>query len=291
MKGIRDRRRARSHWSTAVSTVVGITLVLVMLGLLSLMLLNAGKLSDYFRENVEVQVFMKDEATEGEIIALKKWIELQPYSLEAKYITREEAAKEWEAEVGEDFVDFLGFNPIPSSIHMRLKADYASSDSLAGIETGLLAKPFVREVEYQKEMIDNIDRNVRRLGSYLTLFSVLLLIIAVALINNTIRLAIYSKRFIIRSMQLVGATGSFIQRPFILQGISYGILAGMLAFAFIMTVVYFFREAMPYLKEIQDIRLFLELFALVFILGILISWISTKLAVRKYIRLRREHLY
>jgi cell division transport system permease protein len=262
-----------------------------MLGLLSLMLLNARKLSDYFRENVEVQVFMKDEATEGEIIALKKWIELQDYSLEARYITREEAARAWEAEVGEDFVDFLGFNPIPSSIHMRLKADFASSDSLTLIEAELLKKPFVREVEYQKEMIDNIDRNVRRLGSYLTVFSVLLLIIAVALINNTIRLAIYSKRFIIRSMQLVGATRGFIQRPFIWQGISYGILAGMLAFAFIMTVVYFFRDAMPYVKEIQDVWLFVELFVLVFILGILISWISTKLAVRKYIRLRREHLY
>lgn len=291
MAAVRERRRGRSHLSTAVSTVVGITLVLVMLGLLSLMLLNARKLSDYFRENVEVQVFMKDVATEGEIIALKKWIELQEYSLEAKYITREEAAKAWEAEVGEDFVDFLGFNPIPSSIHMRLKADYASSDSLALIETELLRKPFVREVEYQKEMIDNIDRNVRRLGSYLTVFSILLLIIAVALINNTIRLAIYSKRFIIRSMQLVGATRGFIQRPFIWQGISYGILAGMLAFALIMTVVYFFREAMPYLKDIQDVWLFVELFALVFALGILISWISTKLAVRKYIRLRREHLY
>lgn len=285
------RKRSRSQWSTAVSTVVGITLVLVMLGLLSLMLLNARKLSDYFRENVEVQVFMKDEATEGEIIALKKWIELQDYSLEARYITREEAARAWEAEVGEDFVDFLGFNPIPSSIHMRLKAEFASSDSLASIESELLTKPFVREVEYQKEMIDNIDRNVRRLGSYLTVFSVLLLIIAVALINNTIRLAIYSRRFIIRSMQLVGATRGFIQRPFIWQGIGYGILAGMLAFALIMTVVYFFRDAMPYIKEIQDVWLFVELFLLVFILGILISWISTKLAVRKYIRLRREHLY
>lgn len=277
--------------TASVSTVVGITLVLVMLGYLSLILLSAKKLSDYFKENIQVQVFMKDDVNEAEIIGLQKWLDTQKFSSSADYITREEAASQMEQELGEDFVDFLGFYPIPSSLDLRLKPEYASLDSLEVIEAEILSRPFVREVIYQRSLIDNVNKNVSVASLYLLVFSTLLLVIAIALINNTIRLAIYSKRFLIKSMQLVGATRRFIQRPFLWKGVWYGILSGLLAFVLIISTIYFFRDQLPFLKTIQDLTVFAELFAIVFILGILISWISTKLAVRRYIRLRQDQLY
>ena len=284
-------KRGSSNWTAAVSTVVGITLVLVMLGFLCLVLLNAKRVADYYKENVQDQVFMKDEASEAEIIALKKSIDASNYSREAKYVTREDAAVVMEKELGEEFVDFLGYYPIPASIEIFLDAGYASPDSLLAIESSLLQNSMVREVVYQKMLVENMNRNVSQASLYLLVLSVLLLVIAIALINNTIRLAIYSKRFLIRSMQLVGATRSFIERPFVKQGILYGVYSGILAFTLIMTGVYLMRQNLPYLSSIQDLSLFAQLFGIVFVLAILISWVSTKLAVRRYIRLKREQFY
>jgi cell division transport system permease protein len=284
-------KSAGGSLTASISTVVGITLVLVMLGYLSLILLSAKKLSDHFKENIQVQVFMKEDVNEGEIIGLQKWLEKQSFTSSATYVTREQAAAEMEEELGEDFVDFLGFYPIPSSLDLRLSPEYASLDSLNNIESSILERPFVREVIYQKALIRNINRNVNTISLYLLVFSALLLVIAIALINNTIRLAIFSKRFLIKSMQLVGATRRFIQRPFVLKGIGYGIFSGLLAFALIVSTIYVFREQIPFLKSIDDLTVFAELFAIVFILGIVISWISTKLAVRRYIRLRQDQLY
>ncbi len=280
-----------SGLTASVSTVVGITLVLVMLGFLSLMLLSAKKLSDYFKESIQVQIFMKEDVNEGEIIGLEKWLESQAFTKSADYITREQAAVQMEQELGEDFVDFLGFFPIPSSLDLRLTSEYASLDSLLIIESAITKRPFVSEVVYQKALIENINRNVGRISLYLLIFSGLLLVIAIALINNTIRLAIYSKRFLIKSMQLVGATRTFIQRPFLIKGMWYGVLSGLLAFVIIVTTIYFFEDQLPFLQGMQALTVFAELFAIVFILGILISWISTKLAVRRYIRLRQDQLY
>jgi cell division transport system permease protein len=234
---------------------------------------------------------MKDEASEAEIIALKKSIDASNYSREAKYVTREDAAVVMEKELGEEFVDFLGYYPIPASIEIFLDAGYASPDSLLAIESSLLQNSMVREVVYQKMLVENMNRNVSQASLYLLVLSVLLLVIAIALINNTIRLAIYSKRFLIRSMQLVGATRSFIERPFVKQGILYGVYSGILAFTLIMTGVYLMRQNLPYLSSIQDLSLFAQLFGIVFVLAILISWVSTKLAVRRYIRLKREQFY
>jgi len=284
-------KRGRSQWTAAISTVVGITLVLVMLGFLCLVLLNAKRVADYFKENVQVQVFMKDDASEAEIIALKKDLDAREFTREARYVTREDATATMEKELGEEFVDFLGYYPIPASIEIYMQAAFASTDSLTAIEEELMKNPMVREVVYQKMMVENMNRNVNQASLYLLVLSVLLLVIAIALINNTIRLAIYSKRFLIRSMQLVGATRSFIERPFVKQGIMYGFYSGVLAFTLIMTGVYLMRQNLPYLSTAQDLSLFAQLFGIVFILAILISWISTKLAVRRYIRLRREQFY
>lgn len=280
-----------SNWTATLSTIIGIALVLFMLGMLSLVLINANKLSQHFRENVEVQVYLKDDVKEVEILQLKKFLEAEPYTREATHITQDEAAREMEKELGKEFVDFLGYNPIPASIDLHLNSDYAEPDSLRWIEQDIVHKSEVKEVVYQKVLFENINKNIKKFSIILGLISIVLLLVAVALINNTIRLAIYSKRFLIKSMQLVGATRGFIVRPFIWQGIWHGLIAGLIALALIVGLIYFSRNIFPDFFQFQDIETFAQLFGTVFLLAILISWISTSMAVGKYIRLRHDQLY
>lgn len=275
------KRRARS---SAISTVIGISLVLFMLGILGVLILNAQKLAAYVRENIEVQVFINDDVNEAGILQLRKEIDAEPYSRKSVYISKEQAAEELQTELGEDFVSFLGTNPLQAVIDIHMKAEYAHPDSLVAIAAALEDRPGVSEVVYSPNLVRRINDNVNKIGLVLLGFSVLLLLVAIALINNTIRLTIYSKRFIIRSMQLVGATGGFIQRPFIIQGIMQGIYAGLIAILLIMGVLYAVRQQIPEFFEINDILTFVKLFAFVAILGITIAGLSTLFAVRRYLR-------
>ncbi len=277
--------------TSSVSTVVGIALVLFMLGSLLFVVLNAKKLSDHVKESFRVQVFLKEDAKDADILKFKKLLEAEPYVVETEYITREDAVKLMEAEIGENFVEFLGFNPLQASLDVHLEAEYAHSDSLIWIEEAILANPRVKEVVYQPDLIDLINQNIRKISMVVLGFSLLLLIIAIALINNTIRLSVFSKRFLIRSMQLVGATRSFIMRPFIWQGIVNGIWAAIIALVLIVGVLYFVKSELPELMSIQDIESLVELFGLVVLLGIFISVISTIFAVNKYIRSDLGKLY
>ena len=203
-----------------MTTLVSITLVLFMLGLLGLTVLHARKLSDYVKENIGFRVYMKSTVREAGIMQLQKILDATEYVKSTEYITPEQAAEELSRDLGEDFIDFLGYNPLPPAIDLRLKASYANVDSLEMIETELMKNEDVKEVFYVKSLVHLINSNIRKISILLLGFSGLLLIIAIALINNTIRLSVYSKRFIIRSMQLVGATQSFIRRPFIFKGIA-----------------------------------------------------------------------
>ncbi|MBM3434846.1 MAG: cell division protein FtsX, partial [Bacteroidetes bacterium] len=204
--------------SSYITTVVSISLVLFMLGLLGLIILHAKKLSDYVKENIGFSIIMKEGVKEAGIIRLQKILDATEYVKSTEYITKEEAAKEFEKELGEDFTSFLGYNPLLPTIEVRFKAGYANNDSLAIIKEKILANPNVKEVFYQESLVDVVNQNVSKISVIVLAFSLLLLIIAIALINNTIRLSVYSKRFIIRSMQLVGATHRFISRPFIALG-------------------------------------------------------------------------
>lgn len=275
------KRRARS---SAVSTVIGISLVLFMLGILGILILNAQKLASYVRENIEVQVFLADDLGEAGTLQLRKEIDAEPYSRETEYISKEQAADDLQRELGEDFVSFLGSNPLQAVIDLHLKAEYAHPDSLAAIASALSDREGVVEVVYSPDLVRQINENVNKIGLVLLGFSVLLLLVAIALINNTIRLTIYSKRFIIRSMQLVGATGGFIQRPFIMQGVMQGIYAGLIAILLIMGILYGVRRQIPEFFEINDILMFVKLFVFVALLGITIAGLSTLLAVRRYLR-------
>lgn len=282
--------RRRLH-SSYITTVVSISLVLFMLGLFGLIILHTKKLSDYMKENIGFSIIMKENVREAGIIKLQKTMDAMPYVKSTEYITKEEAALEFTREFGEDFSNFLDYNPLLPNIEVRFNADYANNDSLSIIKANILSNKNVKEVYYQESLVDVINKNVRKIGIIILGFTTLLLFIAIALINNTIRLSVYSKRFIIRSMQLVGATHRFIRRPFIIKGVIQGIIGALIAILILMGIVYLSQREFPDLINLEDINIFLTLFGLVILLGILISWLSNFFAVRKYIKIKTDNLY
>lgn len=268
------------------------TLTLTMLGLLSLLFLFGRQWQQQLREQVMVQVFLEQELDEPEVARIKKLIEAQPFTYEASYITAEQASIEMERELGEDFIDFLGYLPIPPSIDIKIQPEYAALDSLDLVISSYIASiEGVAEIEYQKVLLGKLEENLQKLGLPLLILAGLLLLIAIALINNTIRLSIFSSRFLIKSMQLVGATRAFIRKPYILKGIRYGVLSGLLAFGFIVSLLSLFRKMSDDLLDRIDLETFAQLFGIVILLGIFIAWLSTHFAVNKYIRLRQDQLY
>lgn len=288
MKDKYAKRRARS---SAASTIVGIALVLFMIGSLALLLLNARELSVYVKENIQVQVFLNDDSREVDMIQLKKTIDAEVYPKETQFVSKEEAAKTLQQELGEDFIAFLGFNPLLPSIDIRLKAEYAHPDSIQWIAADLQQNPLVHEVAYSPDLIQQVYENVNKISLILLIFSGLLLLVAIALINNTIRLAMYSRRFTIRSMQLVGATQWFIRRPFIWQGMLNGFYAAVIAAGMLAGLIYVAQREVPEFFELQDLETFLLVFAVVLVTGVLLSLISTLLAVGRYLRLKLDDLY
>lgn len=288
MKDKYAKRRARS---SAASTIIGIALVLFMIGALALLLLNARELSVYVKENIQVQVFLIDDAREVDIIQFKKTIDAEAYPRETRYVSKEEAAKTLQAELGEDFIEFLGFNPLLPSIDIRLSADYAHPDSMLWIAEGLEQHTLVHEVAYSPDLIQKVYDNVNKISLILLVFSGLLLLVAIALINNTIRLAMYARRFTIRSMQLVGATTWFIRRPFIWQGILNGFYSAIIASGMLAGLIFLAQREVPEFFELQDLETFMMVFGIVLVVGIMISLVSTLLAVGRYLRLKLDDLY
>ena len=286
-----DKYSKRKLAGSSITTVVSLSLVLFMLGLLGIIILNTRKLSDNFKENIGVQVVLNDNDKDVDVEHLVKTLDASDYVKSTQMVSKEEAAKKLQQDLGEDFIDFLGFNPLSASITVRLRAEYANGDSLTWIEKELLDTKLVKEVVYQKSLVNTINENVKAISLGVLLVSSLLMIIALALINNTIRLSIYSKRFLIKTMQLVGATQGFIRRPFVLKGIKHGIYGAAIAIALLIAFLYFLQKQLPELAELQDPNMLVSLFVLVILLGIIISWISTSLAVRKYLRLKSDDLY
>ncbi len=282
------KRRLRSSY---LSTVVSIALVLFMLGLLGTIVLYAKKLSDYVKENIELSIILNEKSKEADIVQFQKTLDAKGYIRSTEYITKEEAAERLTEELGEDFVSFLGYNPLLGSIDVRLVADYANSDSLANIEKQLSTNPVVQEIFYQKSLVDVINDNLKTISLIILGFSGLLFIIAIALINNTIRLSMYSRRFLIKSMQLVGATKGFIRRPFVWRGILNGFYGALIALVLLSGVLYMAQREIPELIQLQDLQMVGTLFIGVIILGMFLSYISTQMAVRRYLRSKLDDLY
>lgn len=274
-------------------SLMSIALVLFLLGVFSLLIMHAKKLSNHLKENIGFEIVMNSNVKEANILRLQKELDAMPAVKSTEYITKEEAIRRLSDDLGEDFLQWLGNeeNPLLPSIDVRFNAAWANNDSLNVIESQLLGNADIKEVYYQKSLVDLINQNVRRIGFALMIASIILLIIAVTLIRNTIRLSIYSKRFLVRSMQLVGATASYIRRPFIKSGISQGFFGALLADAFLALLLYGLNKRIPEMSAIQDYKIIIGIFIGIIILGILLGGLSTHSALRKYLNADVDRLY
>jgi cell division transport system permease protein len=288
-----EKSNRRQLTGSYITSVASIMLVLFMLGLLGLLVLHAQKLSEHIRENIGFEIIMKADVKEAEIIRMQKMLDATPYVKSAAYITKEEATRRLSADLGEDFIQWLGNeeNPLLPSVDVRFKAAWANNDSLAVIADELMQQTIVKEIFYQKSLVHLINQNVQRIGMVLFFMSLLLLVIAIALINNTIRLSVYAKRFLVKSMQLVGATESFIRRPFVWSGILQGVLGAFLAIVLLNLVLYVAVNNLPELLLLQDRPRVILLYAAIFVLGMLLTGISTQLAINKYLRSKTDKLF
>jgi len=288
---VSNRTATQKLKTSSVTVVISLALVLFMLGLLGLVVINAKKLSNHVKENVGFQVVLKDTTTQAELDILKQELSSSAFTKQVDYISKDEAAKKLQKDLGEDFITFLGYNPLLSSLDVKLNSDYANIDSLAGFEKQIMQKHFVKEVIYHKDMIKQVNDNAKVISLYILIFSGLLLVVAIALINNTIRLSIYAKRFLIRTMYLVGATQGFIRLPFILKGVRQGVIAGLLAGFLLAGFLVLSTNYIPDLLQLQDPNLLAVLFAGIVALGVLISGLSAALSVSRYLRLKTDDLY
>lgn len=271
--------------------IISISLVLFVLGIFGLLILNAGVIAKEVKENFAITVLLNNDAAEVEVRQFQKSLELSPYVKSTEYISKEEAAEELKAELDEDFMEFLGYNPLLNSIDIRLKADYVNEEQLVALEKEYLQEGFVNEVVYDKPLIQMMNENIERIGLFLLLGGVLLALIAIALINSSIRLSIYSRRFLIKTMQLVGATKSFIRKPFIWRSLRHGFYGALVACSLLALVIYYLSVKVPDFADLQSILKLSLLFAGIFIGGLVISMSCTFFALKKYLKLTTDQLY
>ena len=291
MAKYKQRMRAGRVRSSYVSAVISISLVLFLLGAAGILLLNAHRLSVFFKENLSLSVMLDEHATEADAAWVRKQLDAAPFVRQTKYISKEQAAEEMKQLLGADFMAAFNYNPLPVSIEAKLTAAYADADSVASIEKQLQAIPHIREVSYQRSLIDLINQNIHKIGLVMLVFVTLLLFISMVLINNTIRLSIHARRFLINAMNLVGATRAFIRRPFLLRSLLQGVIAGIIAVLLITGVVYVLQNEFGELLGFVDARVVGVLFAAILLLGMLISWVSTYFSVTRFLRINNDDLY
>ncbi len=265
--------------------------MLFVLGIFGLLIINAAVIAKEVKENFAITVLLNNDASEVEVRQFQKSLELSPYVKSTEYISKEEAAEELKEDLDEEFVDFLGYNPLLNGIDIRLKADYVNEEQLAALEKEYLENKFVSEVVYDKPLIQMMNENIERIGLFLLLGGVLLALIAIALINSSIRLSIYSRRFLIKTMQLVGATKAFIRMPFIWRSVKHGIYGALIACSLLGVLLYYLSIKVPEFGELQSILKLSVLFAAIFMGGLLISMSCTFFALRKYLKLTTDQLY
>ena len=286
-----DKYQKRRLISSYFSVALSIALVLFLLGVLGLLVLNAKKVADHFKEQVTVTIYLKDSAKDVEIKQLEKSLAMADYVKSTDFVSKAQAAEAMKAESGEDFMDFLGFNPLKNSIDVNLKADFVTSEKLETISKEALSKNFVEEVNYDNDLVNLMNNNVKKISFWILVISALFTLIAVLLINSSIRLAVYSKRFTIKTMQMVGATKRFIRRPFIWRSVRLGIVGAILALIGMGVVLHFINKTFPELGLLNKPVLIIALFVFVFLLGIFITWISTFFATQRFLNLNTDKLY
>ena len=291
MSSKKPKKLKNSLLSSYFSTTLSISLILFLFGLMGLLLINARRLSDFVMENIGVTLILKDDAREVDVIKLQKNLEASDYIKSTKFVDKDNAAKELKKDLGEDFVDFLGYNPLLSSIDVTVYANYANPDSLMMLEKKLLTHPEILEVYYQRNLVKDLNANVNKISLILLGMCLLMFFIFTALINNTIRLSIYSKRFLINTMQLVGATRTFIRRPFIFKSVLHGIYGAIIACFMLLAIFFSYQRELKSFIDFQNPTSLGLLVAGIFVCGILITMISTYFAVNKFLRMKFDQLF
>jgi cell division protein ftsX len=273
------------------SVIVSITLVLFLMGFFSFLVLSANKLANYFKEQVTVTVLIKDDAKNADIEQLQKTLSVASFVKSVRFVSKEVAAEKFSKDIGEDFVTFIGTNPLQNTIDLSLKAEYAEPDKMREIKRELEQNSFVTEVVYDQSLVALIHENVNRIGIVTLIFSALFTFVSILLINASIRLSIYSKRFIIKTMQLVGATRSFIRRPFLWTNVRLGILSALIAIALFYLSLLAIVKSYPEFNILMDTGTLSIVFISIITIGILISWLSTYFATQRFLNLNTNDLY
>lgn len=286
-----EKYQKRRLISSYFSVVISISLVLFLLGLLGLLVLNTKKVADHFKEKIALTIYLKDTAKEVEIKQMEKSLALAEYTKSTRFISKDEAAEEHSKDIGENFMDFLGYNPLQNSIDVFLKADFVDQVKIDEITSSITKKDFVDEVIYDKPLISLLNDNIKKISFWVLLISGIFTFIAVLLINSSIRLSVYSKRFIIKTMQMVGATKTFIRKPFVWKSVRLGMIGAIVALIGVAIILYYLNEAFPELALLNDKTLLIGLFITVFGLGVVITWISTFFATQRFLNLRTDELY
>ena len=282
------RRRLAGAW---LSTVISISLVLLLVGVAGLLVANARSVSDYFKENMQVSVLMKQEVGDDEAMEYVSDLDAKPFIKSTTFVSREQGAKEMTDLLGEDFLNVFEAAPIPVSVDVTLKADYVSSDSLEVVKNEIMKSPLVDEVVYQQSLVDKLNTNLRKISMVLGVFIVLLLFISFVLINNTVRLNVFSRRFTIHTMRLVGATESFIRAPFLVQAVFQGLFSALLATLMLVGILFFVRSEFAQLFEVFRLDMLLIVIGVEILAGVLICVVSTALVVGRLVSLSKDELY
>jgi cell division transport system permease protein len=282
------RRRLRNAY---LSSVISISLVLLLVGVASMLLVNAKSVSDYFKENMQISVLMKQTVSDEDALEYRELLDGERYIKSTTFVSKEQGRKELAEQLGEDFLDVFETSPIPVSIDVTLEAAYVSSDSLEVVRAEIAESPLVEEVVYQRSLVDALNANLSRISMVLGVFIALLLFISFVLINNTVRLSVFARRFTIHTMKLVGATRSFIRAPFLLQSAFQGVFAAFLAIIVLLGLMFLMRSSFAQLFEIFRMELLLLVMGIVLVSGLAICLISTYFVVNKLISLHKDELY
>ena len=290
-KNFQDNYQKRRILNNYFSVVISITVVLFFVGILGLFLLNTKSLASHFKEQIVMTVYLKDSAKDIEITQMQKKIQLNSSTKRIQFKSKEEAAEEYARDIGEDFVEFLGFNPLLNSIDIYFNAAYVNALSLNQTKTEIEISDFVAEVVYDQPLVTLLEKNIERISFVLLISTALFVLIALLLINSSIRLSIYSKRFVIKTMQLVGATKSFIRRPFILSHLSLGIISSFLALTALNFLLWEVNKRFPEIEIMQQTSELMVVFGSVLILGISITGVSTFFATQRYLNLKTDAVY
>ena len=286
-----ERYQKRRLKSSYFSVILSIALVLFMVGILGVVVLKSQKIANHFKEKVVVTLFLKDNVKRSQSEQLELTLKKKPYTKSLRYTSKEVAAKIYSNDIGEDFLEFLGSNPLKNSIDIYLKPEFVAQSEMQAIKKELSQNAFVYEILYDEPLIKLLTENIKTISFWLLVIAGFFTIVAMILINSSIRLSVYSKRFTIKTMQMVGATKGFIRRPFIWKSIQLGIAGAVVASVAILACMYYVTDHFPQLELLTDKKDLLVIFGGVVLVGILVTWISTFFATQRFLNLKTDQLY